>query len=366
MAIFGVITGVFLFSWNGIVSNQADSTSNDMRTEARYTTTFLVSTSGYPEDWNRSNVEIPGFASDDNFLEEEKIQEFSRLNYQQQKRLFKTENFYLEFSQNETPLSGESGTLGSEPVAYMVESSSNLVDVKLISAFNNSEVTWDLYWPSGSDEEEIEKLDYRNLYNYTTDGEVMMNDLVANASGNEYSTVIAEDVNVDGSELSNPGQLNDFVENGGSFLHTESDPHMITNTFDLNESDDDSENAEVLKVSPLLNSSLNEGDNIEFDDSNAAYEDPDVIYADGLDSDAGCVACKWEIGAGKLFYLSDTFSDNNDLSLAFEDAKEAIGTDYQFGIEPVDASTVTPVTRDILVNTSGGVKDAEMQYIVWR
>lgn len=108
LAIFSVITGVFLFSWNGVVSNQVESGAESMRTEARYTTTFLVSTSGYPENWNSSNVEVPGFASSDNFLQENKISRFSRLSYERQKRLFKAENFYLEFSRNGTPIEGYS------------------------------------------------------------------------------------------------------------------------------------------------------------------------------------------------------------------------------------------------------------------
>ena len=110
VAIFGAITAVFLFSWNSVIANQGQlSDSQNMRTEARYTTTFLVSTSGYPEDWNSSNVEIPGFASEDNFLQQERIDEFSKLSYEEQKRLFTVENFLLEFRENASVVEDDEG-----------------------------------------------------------------------------------------------------------------------------------------------------------------------------------------------------------------------------------------------------------------
>jgi hypothetical protein len=246
----------------------------------------------------------------------------------------------------------------------MAESSSDFSDVKLLHTLNASDITWDLYWPSGSNQPELAGLKARNVYNYSEEGTVMMEDLISNSS--VYSTVIAEDVNLDSSEIDNTDELRSFVENGGSFLHTESDPVLITDTFDLNNSGDDSETATLEKVSPLINSSFDVGDTVEFDDSNAAYDTPDTVYANGTDEDAGCVACEWEIGSGSLFYLSDTFSDNDDVGLAFDDADESIGTGYSFGEYPQNANTVTPVSRDILLETDGGVKDAEMRYIVWR
>lgn len=366
IAIFGAITAVFLFSWNSVISNQGEfSQSQNMRTEARYTTTFMVSTAGYPEDWNASTVEIPGFASGDNLLQHEKIQEFGKLDYEAQKRLLTVENFLLEFRENGTTIGGGE-SIGDEPVAYMVESSSSFSDVKTLHVLNESNTTWDLYWPSGSNQDELEGLTARNVYNYTEDGTLMMDDLIGNASGS-YPTIIAEDVNIDSSEISNNEELENYVETGGSFVHTESDPNLITNTFDLNNSGDDSESAVIEKVDPLLNSSLEAGDTVEFDDLNAAYDTPDVVYANGTESDAGCVACEWSIGSGSLFYISDTFSDTDNVGLAFEDADESIGRDYRFGVKPGEtAQTVTPVTRDVLLETEGGVRDVEMVYTVWR
>lgn len=362
VAIFGAITAVFLFSWNSVIANQGQlSDSQNMRTEARYTTTFLVSTSGYPEDWNSSNVEIPGFASEDNFLQHERIEEFSKLSYEEQKRLFTVENFLLEFRDDGMVL-GRNSSIGGEPAAYIVKSSSDFSDVAMLHVLNSSETNWDLYWPSGSNSDKLEGLAARNVYNYTGSGEQMMEDLVSNSSG--YETIIAESVDVDSTEIGNTDELERFVDKGGSFVHTESDTGLITDTFDLNRSRQSSPEAVVERVSPLLNSDLSVEDNIEFDDSNAAYDTPDLVYANATEAGAGCAACKWEIGSGSLFYISDVFSSSANV-LTFDETDESLGLIYSFGEDPVNANTVVPVYRDVLLNSSGGVRDVEMRYIVW-
>lgn len=362
VAIFGAITAVFLFSWNSVIANQGQlSDSQNMRTEARYTTTFLVSTSGYPEDWNSSNVEIPGFASEDNFLQHERIEEFSKLSYEEQKRLFTVENFLLEFRDDGMVL-GSNSSIGGEPAAYIVKSSSDFSDVAMLHVLNSSETNWDLYWPSGSNSDQLEGLTARNVYNYTGSGEQMMEDLVSNSS--VYETIIAESIDVDSTEIGNTDELERFVDKGGSFVHTESDTGLITDTFDLNRSRQSSPEAVVERVSPLLNSDLSVEDNIEFDDSNAAYDTPDLVYANATEAGAGCAACKWEIGSGSLFYISDVFSSSANV-LTFDETDESLGLIYSFGENPVNANTVVPVYRDVLLNSSGGVRDVEMRYIVW-
>ncbi|MFQ3275176.1 MAG: hypothetical protein ACI9LV_000469 [Candidatus Nanohaloarchaea archaeon] len=98
LALFGVVVSIFLFSWNAVISNQGDfSESEQMREEAYYTATFLVSTKGYPSDWNSSTVEIPGFASSDNIIEPEKLSEFRNISYRQQKLLLQAQNYRLVF-----------------------------------------------------------------------------------------------------------------------------------------------------------------------------------------------------------------------------------------------------------------------------
>lgn len=114
LALFGIVVSIFLFSWNTVVSNQGDfSQSENMRSEAYYTATFLVSTPGYPEDWNNSTVEIPGFASSDNIIEPEKLAEFRNLTYREQKLLLQAPDYRLIFRNSSQILD-----LNGEPLDY--------------------------------------------------------------------------------------------------------------------------------------------------------------------------------------------------------------------------------------------------------
>lgn len=118
--VFSAVITIFLFSWNSVVDNQEQFNLEDqMRQDAYYTTTFLVSTPGYPENWNNSTVDIPGFASSsDNILSAEKLREFRKISYDRQKILLGARNFNLVF-RNETDIveiNSEKLSYGEKPV----------------------------------------------------------------------------------------------------------------------------------------------------------------------------------------------------------------------------------------------------------
>lgn len=120
LIVFGIVLSIFLFSWNSVQANQDQfDVEQEMRQDARYTTTFLVSTPGYPEDWNNSTVEIPGFAgSSDNVLSGEKLREFRNVSYESQKSLLGAENFRLVFRNQTDVMQLDSRDLdyGEKPV----------------------------------------------------------------------------------------------------------------------------------------------------------------------------------------------------------------------------------------------------------
>lgn len=102
IVIFTVVVSIFMMSWNSIAGNlTAPGTEETMRRTAYQTTTFLISTEGYPEDWNSSTVKIPGFAESDNVLNLTKLEEFDSLSFESQRELLKANEFYLAF-QNES------------------------------------------------------------------------------------------------------------------------------------------------------------------------------------------------------------------------------------------------------------------------
>lgn len=119
LLVFSIVLSLFLFSWNSVQANQQKFGAEDeIRQDAYYTTTFLVSTPGYPADWNKSTVDIVGFSNQsDNVMSEEKLREFRDISYERQKDLLKVANFHLIF-RNQTgilELNSEDLEFGQKP-----------------------------------------------------------------------------------------------------------------------------------------------------------------------------------------------------------------------------------------------------------
>lgn len=105
IAIFGAILTLFITMWSlGVDSQQSFDREDLLREQAERTADFLVTTEGYPNNWEENGVEvrIPGFATSDNILSTEKIKAFNNLSYERQKQLTKTQNFTLKFRDSES------------------------------------------------------------------------------------------------------------------------------------------------------------------------------------------------------------------------------------------------------------------------
>ncbi|MFB6193189.1 MAG: hypothetical protein ABEK00_02970 [Candidatus Nanohaloarchaea archaeon] len=98
MLVFGVILSIFVSSWNTVLSNQTEFEGEEqMRFRGLHTTTFLVSTPGYPVNWEEpsKDVAVPGFAEPDHLLQEDKLKAFRELSYDRQREVLQARNFYL-------------------------------------------------------------------------------------------------------------------------------------------------------------------------------------------------------------------------------------------------------------------------------
>lgn len=148
LTIFAVLVAVFLSSWNSIVSN--NPTGSEML-QTRHTSTFLIATEGYPDNWEEENVEpeIPGFAERDHVLSREKLREFRELSYERQKDLLQAPEYYMELRNESTvfELDGAEIRFGRDhanasqiyPVrrSVLYNKSGELVDAELVY------VTWE-------------------------------------------------------------------------------------------------------------------------------------------------------------------------------------------------------------------------------
>lgn len=107
VAIFGAMITLFMTMWGlGVDSQESFDQEDLLRSQAERTADFMVTTEGYPNNWEETGVEvrIPGFATGENILSMEKLEAFHNLSYERQTHLTKTQNFTLEFRD---PQSGE-------------------------------------------------------------------------------------------------------------------------------------------------------------------------------------------------------------------------------------------------------------------
>lgn len=107
LLVFSVIITIFLFSWNSVIQNQTQfDEEEEMRSSAYRTTAFLVTTPGYPENWDKKEkeVQIPGFASSENVLDYSKLKSFSNLKYKKQKKSLEAQDFYMKIKNKSTIL----------------------------------------------------------------------------------------------------------------------------------------------------------------------------------------------------------------------------------------------------------------------
>lgn len=146
LLVFALLVTIFLGIWNTVVQNQAEfNTGEQMRSRALYTTTFLVSTPGYPSDWTSDTVQIVGLAEEDHVLNSSKLDEFDDMTLEKQKELMRTQNFLLNISNSSGTLSlgGSDTVYGTPPTSeaetvvpitrqVLVNKSGNLVEADLV------------------------------------------------------------------------------------------------------------------------------------------------------------------------------------------------------------------------------------------
>jgi hypothetical protein len=70
-----------------------------MREKAFQLAELMAKSKGYPENWNRNNVQILGFAIHSNILNKTKLEEFANMSYSQVRSIF---NIPYEFEVNIT------------------------------------------------------------------------------------------------------------------------------------------------------------------------------------------------------------------------------------------------------------------------
>lgn len=248
IAIFGAILTLFMTMWSlGVDSQQSFDREDLLQEQAERTADFLVTTEGYPNNWEEEGVEarIPGFATSDNVLSAKKIKAFNHLSYERQTVLTKTQNFTLKFRDSETgeilqPAEVEDGEedgteggelgnmLGAEPIAYIVQSGAEFSTLESLDNLNNSEREWYFYFPSEENQNELDDLTAEEVYTNEGSGRQMMERMISDAADKGWSSfTVGERV-----EASMISEVTDIDSDGGREVYYK-DGDDILNYYDM-------------------------------------------------------------------------------------------------------------------------------------
>jgi hypothetical protein len=111
--IFFVALAILVFTWNTTTEQISDQTVvADIENTGLFISDSLIRTSGLPADWNSTNVRVIGLVSEENVLDNTKLNRFINLSYATSKDLLGTGGHEFYFSLNHingTPVQNEYG-----------------------------------------------------------------------------------------------------------------------------------------------------------------------------------------------------------------------------------------------------------------
>ena len=123
VTIFFMVLMVLFFVWEyTTLQNNDQIVFNDMESTALDTIDTMIRVRGFPEQWDSSNVEVLGLASEENVLNESKLLEFVSMDYYNSRRVLGIlgYGFYFQvLNLNDTQAySGSTALLtGADPLA---------------------------------------------------------------------------------------------------------------------------------------------------------------------------------------------------------------------------------------------------------
>ncbi len=175
---------------------------DEIVSDAKTVSSFLTS-KGYPEDWNADNVIRIGFTDEYNRVDNEKFNEFIKMDHNKTKKLLGTTHDYVLFF-----LNGSGDVQNVEGYCGYGNCQSSIAYKKKAAYYHKDEIKLKQFM--------IDNF-YADIYEYKTDQDI--DDLIANI--NDYGLVVLESPELDTSEYNNlKNVVESFVSSGGVFMQS--------------------------------------------------------------------------------------------------------------------------------------------------
>jgi len=348
--------------WNAV--QQSISAEDALRQEqetAISSMDFLVSSPGFPEDWENANfTEIYnlGLKGKEGLSPAKllSLMNFTGDNYTEVKfkaglapfdfRLWVSENF----SSGKPALSG----IARFPVAYFASDSRGFYEV--LNAVNE---TWDYYWGAGS----LPQPDWGNSRtHYASNKADAIQKMLENQSN--YKSIVIEVPEVLASDV-NQTLLQKFLLEGGTlvYLAGNSETEIAIGSLGVFVSNDTGFEAVVLKKGYFLK---NARAGANFSSAGkwlaVANESADVFIANEMNS-SQAFATAWNYGLGRVYFISDFSADIE--GSAGKDVFNLVGWPLDYGIaQNSSAQFVFPISRLSFIESDKRIP-VSITLVVW-
>lgn len=312
---------------------------------------LLVRTSGYPEDWNASTVEVVGLAEEDHIIDPEKFIMLRGVGYDR----FRSMN---RFAQNDVMVNITVNGSGVSLDGFTAQEVAVVTGrERLFDMIAHSGVDWDLYWTDGSPPSVP---DAGAVHSGTASG--MMEAALENRSA--YDAIVADSTGLNASDMAGPDRLEAFIEAGGRYLQI-GGGDLITV---LGGSAVDGPVPEgTVQDNVHLDRGLDQGDAVELSGAPVGLDGAGTML---VNTSAGsCLACTLRQGDALFLAgmdLTPASRDANGLDTTRLADRYLFGTNGSFGVPPAeDALSITPIKRDVLLD-GHRLRLAELSVVVWR
>jgi hypothetical protein len=307
VAIFIIVLMLIVMLWFNLdIHIKEVESRRDMHTISLSIADSFVRSTGYPIDWNSTNVQSVGLAKEEYVLDLNKYMSLASIPYDSARSTLRLGNYHFSFSM--TDINGYNVSTGvlRSPVAYFCNTQCSLLD-----KMNSSGAVWDIYQASGFDISNQYNERYYYLigsFGMSANEETFFNETVANLS--EYKTLILEDPDVRNDQV-NTTAIRQFLENGGTVLvSSQGAPgtNIIDEDFGMH-----SENLGgqgIVNTSSLVFMNVSAGNSVQFASSSWRYyrepgDAPLTMYVHESTDSSRCLICSWAYEKGQIFFVED-------------------------------------------------------------
>lgn len=328
---------------------------NQLISRTAYLAEMLVSSEGIPADWSALRVSSIGFKSKKGFLNNSKILEFLKIDYERTKMLLRIQDYDFFISVKDRFGKVFSTGIARNEIAYF--SDGNLYLASLLSGRN---LSWDFYY-AGTVKPDL--LDCRNYYSDSK--EVLFNKLLQNSSS--YASIVLESPSLNESQI-NLTALKNFVKRGGILVFAGKGSSGELLIKDFNMTSVPVSNSSSLIVSPdyvLLNGSV--GKAISFNSVSYAFrrEEGNNYLNIVAGNQTHAYIAYWDYGLGRIYYFTGILG-NIEGGYSLLSSINLGGNALVYGSYPTSHELAVSIRRLSLIDSIFGKEPVSLNIVLWK